>query len=152
MRRRMRKLSSQIFLAQTVILAVDPVTGSREYLGSIRKADGTPWQPADAMAAHRIERAALHEALRIAHDGPSVVVTHHPASPRAADQFRTEPGVPWWVPAFYASTALDERLVREQQLEVDGLGIGDRIDAAVDVGDRVVGEAADDVRQGIGRP
>ena len=86
----------------------DPVTGSREYLGSIRKADGSPWQPADAMAAHRAERAALHAVLRIPHDGPTVVVTHHPASPLAADRFRDAPGVPWWVPAFYASTALDD--------------------------------------------
>lgn len=86
----------------------DPVTGSREYLGAIRKADGSPWQPADAMAEHRIERAALHAALRIPHDGPTVVVTHHPASPLAADRFRDAPGVPWWVPAFYASTALDD--------------------------------------------
>ncbi|MEE7439204.1 metallophosphoesterase [Methylobacterium oryzae] len=86
----------------------DPVTGSREYLGSIRKADGSPWQPADAMAEHRIERAALHAALRTPHDGPTVVVTHHPASPLAADRFRDAPGVPWWVPAFYASTALDD--------------------------------------------
>ncbi|MCJ2054546.1 metallophosphoesterase [Methylobacterium sp. J-070] len=86
----------------------DPVTGSREYRGSIRKGDGTPWQPADAMAEHRAERAALHAALRILHDGPTVVVTHHPASPLAADRFRTAPGVPWWVPAFYASTALDD--------------------------------------------
>jgi calcineurin-like phosphoesterase family protein len=86
----------------------DPVTGSREYLGSIRKADGSPWQPADAMAEHRTERAALHAALRIPHDGPTVVVTHHPASPLAADRFRDAPGVPWWVPAFYASTALDD--------------------------------------------
>ena len=86
----------------------DPVTGSREYLGSIRRGDGHPWQPADAMAEHRTERAALHAALRIPHDGPTVVVTHHPASPLAADRFRDEPGVPWWVPAFYASTALDD--------------------------------------------
>lgn len=86
----------------------DPVTGSREYLGSIRKADGSPWHPADAMVEHRTERAALHAALRIPHDGPTVVVTHHPASPRAADRYRDEPGVPWWVPAFYASTALDD--------------------------------------------
>ncbi|MCJ2133679.1 metallophosphoesterase [Methylobacterium sp. J-026] len=86
----------------------DPVTGSREYLGSIRKADGSPWQPADAMAGHRAERAALHAALRIPHVGPTVVVTHHPASPLAADRFRDAPGVPWWVPAFYASTALDD--------------------------------------------
>jgi hypothetical protein len=42
------------------------------------------------------------------HDGPTVVVTHHPASPLAADRYRDEPGVPWWVPAFYASTALDD--------------------------------------------
>jgi calcineurin-like phosphoesterase family protein len=86
----------------------DPVTGSREYLGSIRTADGRPWQPADAMAAHRTERAALHAALRAPHDGPTVIVTHHPASPLAADRFRNAPGVPWWVPAFYASTALDD--------------------------------------------
>ena len=35
------------------------------------------------------------------------MVTHHPASPLAADRFRDVAGVPWWVPAFYASTALD---------------------------------------------
>lgn len=86
----------------------DPVTGSREYLGSIRNADGSPWQPADAMAAHRTERAALHAALRTPHDGPTVVVTHHPASPLAADRYRDQPGVPWWVPAFYASTVLED--------------------------------------------
>ena len=86
----------------------DSATGSREYLGSIRKGDGSPWQPADAMAAHRVERAAVHAALQIPHAGPTVVVTHHPASPRAADRFRDAPGVPWWVPAFYASTALDD--------------------------------------------
>ncbi|MDP4002055.1 metallophosphoesterase [Methylobacterium sp. NEAU K] len=86
----------------------DPVTGSREYLGSIRKADGGPWQPEDAMAAHRADRAALHEALRAPHHGPTVVVTHHPASPLSADRFRDQPGVPWWVPAFYATTALDD--------------------------------------------
>lgn len=86
----------------------DPVTGSREYRGSIRMADGRAWQPADAMAAHRFERAALHAALRVTHDGPTVAVTHHPASPRAADRYRDAPGVPWWVPAFYASTALDD--------------------------------------------
>ncbi|MFD0937355.1 metallophosphoesterase, partial [Methylobacterium trifolii] len=40
--------------------------------------------------------------------GPSVVVTHHPASPLAADAFRGAPGVPWWVPAFYATTVLDD--------------------------------------------
>lgn len=86
----------------------DPVSGSREYRGSIRKADGGPWQPADAMKAHAAERAALLAAIRTGHDGPTVVVTHHPASPLAADRYRDEPGVPWWVPAFYATTALDD--------------------------------------------
>ena len=86
----------------------DPVTGSREYRGSIRKGDGTPWRPADAMAAHDTERALLLAALRRPHDGPTVAITHHPASPLAADAFRDAPGVPWWVPAFYATTVLDD--------------------------------------------
>lgn len=86
----------------------DPVTGSREYLGSIRKEDGTPWQPADAMAAHLAEREALLAALAMPHEGTTVVITHHPASPLAADRFREAPGVPWWVPAFYATTVLDD--------------------------------------------
>lgn len=86
----------------------DPVAGSREYLGAIRKADGGPWRPVDAMAAHAAERAALLAAIRTRHDGPTVVVTHHPASPRAADAYRGGEGVPWWVPAFYATTALDD--------------------------------------------
>ena len=86
----------------------DPVTGSREYRGAIRKIDGTPWQPADAMAAHVAERALLYEALARPFEGRTVVVTHHPASPRAADAFRGVPGVPWWVPAFYATMALDD--------------------------------------------
>ena len=86
----------------------DPVTGSREYLGAIRREDGAPWQPADAMEAHGAERAALLAGLAAAHNGPTVVLTHHPASPRAADRFRDAPGVPWWVPAFYATTVLDD--------------------------------------------
>ena len=86
----------------------DPVTGSREYRGSIRRANGAAWLPADAMAAHARERAALGAALARPHDGPTVAVTHHPPSPRAADAFRGAPGVPWWVPAFYASTVLDD--------------------------------------------
>lgn len=86
----------------------DPVTGTREYRGSIRKADGAPWQPADAMAAHAAERAALLTALAAPFSGPTVAVTHHPPSPRAADAFRGAPGVPWWVPAFYATRVLDD--------------------------------------------
>ena len=85
----------------------DPVTGSREFRGSIRHADGQAWSPADAMAAHAREAAALRDALARPHAGPTVVVTHHPAGPQAADAFRDAPGVPWWVPAFYATTVLD---------------------------------------------
>jgi predicted MPP superfamily phosphohydrolase len=86
----------------------DPVTGSREFRGSIRNGDGTVWSPADAMAAHARERAGLIAALSRPHDGPTVCVTHHPASPRAADAFRHAPGVPWWLPAFYATTVLED--------------------------------------------
>lgn len=85
----------------------DPVTGSREFRGSIRNGDGSVWSPADAMAAHESERAALLASLARPHRGPTVVVTHHPAGTGAADAFRDAPGVPWWLPAFYASTVLD---------------------------------------------
>ncbi len=86
----------------------DPVTGSREYRGSIRKNDGSAWLPADAMAAHASERRVLLPTLAEPFAGPTVAVTHHPPSPRAADAFRDAPGVPWWVPAFYATTVLDD--------------------------------------------
>ncbi|WP_233384485.1 metallophosphoesterase [Methylobacterium sp. C25] len=86
----------------------DPVTGSREYRGSIRNADGSSWSPEDAMRAHRAQKAALLAALAEPHDGPTVAVTHHPPSPLAADAFRNAPGVPWWVPAFYATTVLED--------------------------------------------
>jgi len=86
----------------------DPVTGSREYRGSIRNLDGTAWSPADAMAEHERQKALLLAAIHTPHRGPTVVVTHHPASPAAADAFREVPGVPWWVPAFYATSVLDD--------------------------------------------
>jgi len=95
-------------VAHAAARMTDPVTGSREFRGAIRNGDGSHWSPADAMAAHRAEKAALKAALAVPHPGPTVVVTHHPASPLAADAFRDEPGVPWWMPAFYASTALDD--------------------------------------------
>lgn len=86
----------------------DPVTGSREFRGAIRNGDGSVWSPADAMAAHAGERADLVAALETPHAGPTVCVTHHPAGTAAADAFRGAPGVPWWLPAFYASTVLDD--------------------------------------------
>lgn len=95
-------------IAYAAARMTDPVTGSREFRGSIRNADGSPWSPADAMAAHARERAALMAALQVGHAGPTVAVTHHPASPRAADAFRDAPDVPWWLPAFYATTVLED--------------------------------------------
>ncbi|KQT07417.1 metallophosphoesterase [Methylobacterium sp. Leaf399] len=86
----------------------DPVTGSREFRGAIRNGDGSVWSPGDAMAAHARERATLMAALSVRHAGPTVVVTHHPAGTMAADAFRDAPGVPWWLPAFYASRVLDD--------------------------------------------
>ena len=83
----------------------DPATGSREYR-AIRLADGTPWSPRAAMAAHAADRAALGAALARPHPGPTVAVTHHPPIAESADRFRDAPGVPWWVPAFYATTLL----------------------------------------------
>ena len=44
-----------------------------------------------------------------------------------------------------------EHLIGEQQLEVDRLGVGDRVDAAVGVRHRLVVEAAHDVRQRVRR-
>jgi len=83
----------------------DPATGSREYR-AIRLGDGAPWTPLAAMAAHAADRAAVTAALARPHPGPTVAVTHHPPIAEAADRFRDAPGVPWWVPAFYATTLL----------------------------------------------
>lgn len=83
----------------------DPATGSREYR-AIRRGDGTPWTPQAAMEAHAADRAALMAAFARPHPGPTVAVTHHPPIAEAADRFRDAPGVPWWVPAFYATTLL----------------------------------------------
>ncbi|MCF4125083.1 metallophosphoesterase [Methylobacterium sp. SyP6R] len=83
----------------------DPATGSREYR-AIRQGDGTPWTPQAAMDAHAADKAAMMAALARPHPGPTVAVTHHPPIAEAADRFRDAPGVPWWVPAFYATTLL----------------------------------------------
>ncbi len=83
----------------------DPATGSREYR-AIRQGDGTPWSPRAAMAAHDADREAMRAALARPHPGPTVAVTHHPPIAEAADRYRDAPGVPWWVPAFYATTLL----------------------------------------------
>ncbi|MEH3148303.1 MAG: metallophosphoesterase [Methylobacterium frigidaeris] len=92
-------------VADAAARMTDPATGSREYR-AIRREDGTPWSPAAAMAAHAADREHLAAALARRHDGPTVAVTHHPPIAEAADRYRDAPGVPWWVPAFYATTML----------------------------------------------
>ncbi|GJD48548.1 3',5'-cyclic adenosine monophosphate phosphodiesterase CpdA [Methylobacterium crusticola] len=92
-------------VADAAARMTDPATGSREYR-AIRQADGRPWTPAAAMAAHAADRARLAASLARLHPGPTVAVTHHPPVAEAADAFRDAPGVPWWVPAFYATTML----------------------------------------------
>ncbi|RVU21629.1 metallophosphoesterase [Methylobacterium oryzihabitans] len=83
----------------------ESATGSREYR-AIRRGGGAPWTPQAAMAAHAEDRARLAAALAVPHPGPTVAVTHHPPIAEAADRYRDAPGVPWWVPAFYATTLL----------------------------------------------
>ncbi|ACL60798.1 metallophosphoesterase [Methylobacterium nodulans] len=85
----------------------DPLTGSREFR-AIRLGDGSAWTPEAAMAAHAEDRARLAASLALPHAGPTVAVTHHPPIAEAADRYRDAPGVPWWVPAFYATTMLDD--------------------------------------------
>ncbi|MGY2049408.1 metallophosphoesterase [Methylobacterium sp. JK268] len=85
----------------------DPLTGSREFR-AIRLGDCSPWTPEAAMAAHARDRARLEAALAVPHAGPTVVVTHHPPIAESADRYRDAPGVPWWVPAFYATTLLED--------------------------------------------
>lgn len=87
---------------------LDPHGGSREYRGDILRPDGTPWRPADAMAAHAQDKAALATALAASFDGPVVAVTHHPPLVEIVDAYREWPGVPWWLPAFYGTRALAE--------------------------------------------
>ena len=100
-------VSAERACAQAIEQLSDPATGSREYRGAIWTEDGAPWTPHDAIAAHERDRAALTEALRQDRAGPVVVVTHHPPIAAIADAYRDVAGVPWWVPAFYCSAALD---------------------------------------------
>jgi predicted MPP superfamily phosphohydrolase len=101
-------------LAAAVAHVTSPEGGSREYFGAVLAEQGRFWSPADAMAAHERDFAALAAALAEPHAGPTVVVTHHPPVPDLVDAYRDAPGVPWWLPAFYASRAL-ERLPEDHR-------------------------------------
>ena len=64
------------------------------------------WTPYDAVAEHARERAILMDELASPHDGPTVVVTHHPPMPELVDAYQGMIGMPWWAPAFYGSDVL----------------------------------------------
>ncbi|TFV29401.1 metallophosphoesterase [Bradyrhizobium frederickii] len=68
-------------------------TAPREY-GAIRTERGA-WTPYDAVAEHAREKAILIDELACTHEGPTVVVTHHPPLAECVDAYR---GVmaPWW--------------------------------------------------------
>jgi 3',5'-cyclic AMP phosphodiesterase CpdA len=93
-------------LERAVAQVSDPATGSREYLGAILAAADRAWHPYDALAAHRREKTALYRSLSRVSAATRVVVTHHAPLTAILDPYRAGTGVPWWIPAFYASTAL----------------------------------------------
>jgi predicted phosphodiesterase len=78
-------------------------TAPREY-GAIRTERGG-WTPYDAVAEHAREKAILLDELVCTHDGPTVVVTHHPPLAACANAYMDH-RLPWWAPAFYASDIL----------------------------------------------
>lgn len=78
-------------------------TAPREY-GAIRTERGA-WTPYDAVAEHAREKAILLDELVYDHDGPTVVVTHHPPLVECVDAYRSIVA-PWWAPAFYVSNVL----------------------------------------------
>lgn len=84
-------------------LATQIKTAPREY-GAIRTERGA-WTPYDAVAEHAREKAILVDELVCDHDGPTVVVTHHPPLVECVDAYRSIV-VPWWTPAFYVSNIL----------------------------------------------
>jgi predicted phosphodiesterase len=95
-------------LEAAISYVTDPETGSREYLGDMAPEEGRPWSPTEAMAAHERDRRLLRYALEQSRQGPLVVVTHHTPLPGPIDVYRGREGVPWWIPAFYCSTFLEE--------------------------------------------
>lgn len=94
-------------LAAAIAAVTGGPLGSREYR-DILAASGRPWQPADARAAHADDRAAFARGLAGATAPVRVAVSHHPPLTQPLEPWRDVPGVPWWLPAFYASTALSD--------------------------------------------
>lgn len=78
-------------------------SGPREY-GAIRTERGR-WTPYDAVAEHAREKAILFDELVSGHEGPTVVVTHHPPLADCIDAYE-KLRIPWWAPAFYVSDVL----------------------------------------------
>lgn len=89
-----------------ILSVTNPATGSREYRGSIFAAPGEVWQPHDAYRQHRHDREALRRTLLLSPGPLVVVVTHHAPLTEILEPYRGRPGVPWWIPAFYASRLL----------------------------------------------
>ena len=84
--------------ARARAVASHPKTGPREY-GAIRTERGG-WTPYDAVAEHAREKAILLDELFSTHEGPTVVVTHHPPLAACADAYRDH-RLPWWAPVLY---------------------------------------------------
>lgn len=82
--------------------ASHPKTRPPEF-GAIKTKRGF-WTPYDAVAEHAREKAILFDELVRFHDGPTIVVTHHPPLADCADAYQG--ATAWWAPAFYASDVL----------------------------------------------
>jgi predicted phosphodiesterase len=97
------KANAIVWTARARGWAVPLETGPREYRAI--KTERGLWTPYDAVAEHAREKAILLDALVSDHEGPTVVVTHHPPLAEIADAYHNAE-FPWWTPAFYASDIL----------------------------------------------
>jgi hypothetical protein len=106
LRRRLRKAGVEYVVIKNT-LALRAVNESGLVAGSLKGPTGIV-VAADALAAHRADRARLAAALARPGPSPRVVVTHHAPLTRILEPYRGRPGVPWWIPAFYGSTLLED--------------------------------------------